>query len=128
MTVNIYVYIHFCNIFGDFKKYFVSFFVEAPGCPFTQQKSNRKNDLKQKRNPHHSAGVRSLNREILLFVQQVGDQHPSAIFADDDLLADADIELALRRNPVEAPPAGVAFDRHHSQTVPHVAPDPPVSA
>jgi len=43
----------------------------------------------------------------------VGDQNTTAVFADDDLLALTDIGLALRRNPIEAAAARIAFDGHY---------------
>ena len=45
------------------------------------------------------------------------DHDASAVFANDDFLAHADVELALWRNLVEAATAGTAFYVNDAQTI-----------
>lgn len=45
------------------------------------------------------------------------DKDTSAIFANDDFLVGADVELVLRRNLVEAATAGITLYANHGKTV-----------
>ena len=58
------------------------------------------------------------SRSLDLNTGQFGVDHDAtAIFADDDLLAHADVELTLGRNLVEATTAGIALHINDAQTV-----------
>ena len=65
---------------------------------------------------------------ISLFIKRTDDrrihQDPSAIFANDDLLVHADIELVLWRDLIEASAAGIPFDLHDGKAVAGIFPDP----
>ena len=65
----------------------------------------------------------SIIRRALFGLGGIGDEDASAVFADDDLLALADIHLALGRDAVEAASAGVALDRYDGKAVADIAAD-----
>lgn len=68
----------------------------------------------------HAAAAWSFLRVLALqlYAGQFGVyEDTAAVFAHDDLLAHADIELALGRDLVEAATAGVALDVDHGQAV-----------
>src|ERR1700722_8050826 len=57
-------------------------------------------------------------------VQFIVHQYPSAVLANDDLLALTDLTLTLRRNSIETSAAGIPQYRHHGQTIAIIAADP----
>ena len=58
-----------------------------------------------------------------LVIQLIINQDTSAVLANDDLFALADLALTLRRNGIETAAAGITQYRHYGQSITVVAAD-----